>query len=45
MGGIAHWPDPGGLNDQAAWVFEAFGLLAGLEAAFDRTEKALGGAA
>lgn len=25
--GIAHWPDPGGVADQAAWIVEAFALL------------------
>ena len=39
MGGIAHWPDPGGVADQAAWVFEAFGLLAGFEAEFEAHDK------
>ncbi|MCA3419667.1 MAG: hypothetical protein INF88_12300 [Roseomonas sp.] len=31
MGGIAHWPDAGGVNDQAAWVVDGFALLAGAE--------------
>lgn len=39
MGGIAHWPDPGGVADQAAWVFEAFGMLAGFEAEFEKHDK------
>ncbi|OJY71851.1 MAG: hypothetical protein BGP12_09705 [Rhodospirillales bacterium 70-18] len=30
MGGVAHWPDGGGVGDQAAWVVEAFALLGGL---------------
>lgn len=39
MGGIAHWPDAGGVAHQAAWIVEAFGLLAGFEAKFDKHEK------
>jgi hypothetical protein len=27
MGGIAHWPDAGGVNDQAAWVVDGFAVL------------------
>jgi len=26
--GIAHWPDGGGVNSQAAWVVDAFSVLA-----------------
>jgi hypothetical protein len=26
--GTAHWPDAGGINDQAAWVVDAFRALA-----------------
>ena len=26
MGGIAHWPDAGGVNDQAAWVVDGFAV-------------------
>jgi hypothetical protein len=33
MGGIAHWPDAGGVNDQAAWVVDGFAVLASAEAA------------
>jgi hypothetical protein len=35
MGGIAHWPDAGGVNDQAAWVVDGFVVLAGAEAAME----------
>jgi hypothetical protein len=31
MGGIAHWPDAGGVNNQAAWVVDGFAVLAGAE--------------
>ena len=33
--GIAHWPDAGGLNDQAAWIVDAFSILSGLSARWD----------
>jgi hypothetical protein len=33
MGGIAHWPDTGGVGDQAAWVVDAFAALGGIDAA------------
>ena len=26
-GGIAHWPDAGGVGDQAAWIVDAFATL------------------
>jgi hypothetical protein len=35
MGGIAHWPDAGGVNDQAAWVVDGFAVLAGTEAVME----------
>ncbi len=35
MGGIAHWPDAGGVNDQAAWVVDGFAVLGGLDASLD----------
>lgn len=31
MGGYAAWPDAGGINDQAAWTVQAFGVLAALD--------------
>ena len=36
-GGMAPgpFPDPGGVNQQAAWLLSAFGLLAGFEEAWD----------
>jgi hypothetical protein len=39
MGGIGNWPDGGGVNDQAAWVLDAFGVLAGAEADEDKRSK------
>jgi hypothetical protein len=39
MGGLAHWPDAGGVADQAAWIVDAFGLLAGFNARFDEDER------
>jgi hypothetical protein len=30
--GIAHWPDAGGLADQAAWLVEAFAVLSSIDA-------------
>jgi hypothetical protein len=35
MGGIATWPDAGGVAAQAAWVIDAFGILAVLDAQID----------
>lgn len=26
--GVAHWPDGGGINHQAAWIVDAFQILA-----------------
>jgi hypothetical protein len=43
MGGIAHWPDSGGVADQAAWVVDAFGLLGGIDAALDEANRTLRG--
>ena len=39
MGGIAHWPDPGGVGDQAAWVVDAFAALSGIDAALDEERR------
>jgi hypothetical protein len=41
MGGIAHWPDPGGVGDQAAWVVDAFAVLSGIDAALDAAQRRL----
>jgi hypothetical protein len=41
MGGIAHWPDAGGVNDQAAWVVDAFTALGGIDAALDEVRRQL----
>ena len=27
MGGYSAWPDAGGVNDQAAWMIDAFSIL------------------
>jgi hypothetical protein len=37
--GIAHWPDAGGIGDQAAWVIDAFGLLESLNAEMSKAER------
>ena len=42
-GGIAHWPDAGGVADQAAWVIEAFSTLSSLDAAWSAEERKRGG--
>ncbi len=41
MGGIAHWPDAGGVNDQAAWVVDGFAVLARIEAALGAKPRPL----
>ena len=41
MGGIAHWPDTGGVGDQAAWVVDAFAALGGIDAALDAAQRRL----
>jgi hypothetical protein len=40
LGGYAHWPDAGGVNDQSAWLLDAFALLASLEAEARATQEA-----
>ncbi len=44
-GGVAHWPDAGGVGDQAAWVVDAFGALASMHAAMNEAEQKLRGTA
>jgi len=39
MGGIANWPDAGGVADQAAWVVDAFAVLGGIDAELDEDER------
>ena len=39
MGGVATWPDAGGLNDQAAWIVDAFARLANIDAALDKEAR------
>lgn len=29
--GIAHWPDAGGVGDQAAWIVDAFAALSSID--------------
>ena len=41
--GIAHWPDAGGVGDQAAWIVDAFSALASLHAAMNEAEQKLRG--
>jgi hypothetical protein len=38
-GGIAHWPDAGGVADQAAWIVDAFTVLGGLNAKMEDDER------
>jgi hypothetical protein len=38
-GGIAHWPDTGGVGDQAAWLVEGFALLSSLTAQWDAADR------
>jgi hypothetical protein len=39
MGGLAHWPDAGGVADQAGWVVDCFGILASVNARLDEDER------
>ncbi len=43
MGGIAHWPDTGGVGDQAAWMVDAFAALGSMDAALDAEQRRLAG--
>ncbi len=38
-GGVAHWPDAGGVNDQAAWVVDGFAVLGRIDAALDAEQR------
>lgn len=40
--GMLHFPDTGGVNDQAAWLMEAFGVCADAEIKLKAEAKALG---
>ena len=42
-GNIAHWPDPGGVNDQPAWTVEGFSQLEQLNLLFEKRRKELMG--
>ena len=44
MGGIAHWPDAGGVADQAAWVVDAFAVLGAIDAELNEDERRRRGA-
>jgi hypothetical protein len=33
------WPDDGGLAQQSAWIFDAYGILAGTEARMRKLER------
>ena len=37
--GIAHWPDAGGLGDQAAWIVDAFQALSNIDAKWRAAER------
>ncbi len=39
MGGLAHWPDQGGVGDQAAWIVDAFAMLASFDATMDSDQR------
>ncbi len=39
MGGFAALPEPGGINQQAAWLMAAFGVLEAAEHAMSEAEK------
>lgn len=43
MGGIQTWPDAGGVNDQAAWIVDAFRSIAAINADLDRKARPGGG--
>ncbi len=39
MGGVQTWPDAGGVADQAAWVVDAFRVLAAANADLERQAR------
>jgi hypothetical protein len=39
MRDLTHWPDAGGVGNQAAWVVDALTLLAGMDAAMDAQQR------
>jgi len=39
MGGLAALPEPGGINQQPAWLVAAFGVLEGADAEMDKAER------
>lgn len=41
--GIAHWPDAGGVNDQACWLVDGFRILSGFTAEWDEAKRAAKG--
>jgi hypothetical protein len=44
MGGFAALPEPGGVNQQPAWLVAAFGVLAAAEHDFSAEDRRAGGA-
>jgi hypothetical protein len=36
---VAHWPDAGSINDQAAWIVDAFATLAAIDARWRDDER------
>jgi hypothetical protein len=42
MGGVQTWPDAGGVNDQAAWVVDAFRRLGAISADLDKQARPAG---
>ena len=42
-GGVAHWPDDGGVGDQAAWLVDAFATLSTIYAKMVESEARLRG--
>jgi hypothetical protein len=41
--GTAHWPDAGGVADQAAWVVDAFATLTSIDADMREADRKLRG--
>jgi hypothetical protein len=41
--GIAHWPDAGGVADQAAWLIDGFAALGGIDAQWREDARKGGG--
>lgn len=41
--GMAHWPDAGGVADQAAWIVDAFAALTACDAEMREADRKLRG--